>query len=214
MTRRGEVLCALVAAICLALVGAGCGEPVGKKLKPAIPDLGEGGEPPAKAAPAANAEPNPATPAPAEPAAKPAPAPGAEPGVTAEKVEDVLKKKTVEQVYDPINRPDPFKPYVDVPPGIESGGGPTQYELRFYTLRAIAWGGAKALAMVVDPKGASYAVRTGDVIGRGEDHGTVTAIHPDKIVVSKEGRDFSGRPVSRTVEILLHPEIVQIQGGR
>jgi hypothetical protein len=187
----------------IVLVLAGCGEPVDQPPTPAPDAPAETETPPAS--PDAAAAPVPTAPVPGAPEAAP---------LAPEKTAEVLAKKTVEIVYDPINRPDPFKPYIEVPPPIDSTAGPTLFELRFYTLRAVAWGGPKPLAMVVDPKGMSYAVRVGDVIGRGEDVGTITAIQPDKIVVSKQGFDFMKRPITRSIEIQLHPESEQLQGGR
>ena len=116
----------------------------------------------------------------------------------------VLRRRTSEYVYDPINRTDPFEPCFELEDETLDTGGPTLFEIRFYQLRAISWGTQEPVAMVEDPEGSAYGIRIGDVIGA--ERGEVIAITSEKIQIRVVSLGVMGREIVNTIDILLHPE--------
>ena len=192
-TTRRIFIAALIAAGALVLMfAASCGEPANKAPKMKDVQLDEERAPANK----------PAVPT----AAKPAPSGTEQPSaVTPEDAENVLKKKTEEFVYDPINKPDPFKSVTQEQtsqPGDE--GRPNFFEIRFYKLVGIVWGTSKPLAIFEDPSGRAFTLKTGDRVGKEE--GVLSQIKPDRVVITRESLNFEGKKELKELEILLHPE--------
>lgn len=126
-----------------------------------------------------------------------------EPAISDEEAAKVLKKKTSEFVYDPINKADPFNALSEESDELLETEGPLVFELRFYNLRAILWGSSEPIAMFEDPKGSAFALHVGDEIGK--ERGKIVAINPDGVQVQTEFVDFRGQVTYRPITILLHP---------
>lgn len=175
---------AVVAAVLMVVVlwVPACGEPADQPPGPAVPK-------PAPAAPAASGNPQQQQ---------------QEPEMTTEEMEKVLKKKTEERYYDPINKTDPFKPFVAKSEDQSGTTGPTRYELRFYTLRVVAWGGIDPVAMFEDPTGMAFPRREGDVLG--SEMAKIVSIEPDRVTVRMDTRDWKGNLSTRSITIRLRSE--------
>ena len=65
-------------------------------------------------------------------------------------------------------------------------------------------GNGGRIAMAQDSSGIGYTIKVGDRIGF--NHGRVTAILPDRVVVTEMVEDIEGNIVSRKRVLLLHPE--------
>ncbi|HPQ71305.1 MAG TPA: pilus assembly protein PilP [bacterium] len=121
-------------------------------------------------------------------------------------------QKTLDEVgvayqYDPINKPDPFRPYA---PREGDGIGKTdnpllKYEVRYFKLVGIIQSTETPLAIFEDPNGRSYTVKTGDLIGK--NGGSIRAILNDAVIIT-ETRIAWASEGTETVEmtIRLRPE--------
>jgi type IV pilus assembly protein PilP len=101
--------------------------------------------------------------------------------------------------FDVASRKDPFKPWVM---SRADGDGTARrqrkeslpihsYDVGQFRLIGIITGAGENRAMVVDPQGKGYVLRTGMTIGRNE--GRITAISGSGVTVAEQFRDDSGR---------------------
>jgi type IV pilus assembly protein PilP len=112
--------------------------------------------------------------------------------------------------YDPTGKRDPFRSFVrdklrDDAVGIESPL--EQFELGQLTVSGVVWQADRRRALVLDPSGAAYVVKTGDRIGKND--GVVTEIGDSTLVVLESYVDFHGDKTEKEIEM----RIRQSTGG-
>ncbi len=191
-----RVIRLILVAIVIAGLCVGCGG--GQKDLPAPP--------PKKAQPKA--------PPRKSPAAKPAVDKGVKKAVqeassiNVSKSKEVLDKVGVSFTYDPVNKPDPFKPYkTDI--DIQGPGGLNpllRYEVRYFRLVGISMDESEPMALFEDPAGRAYILHIGDRIGRGG--GIVQSITKDTVIVTETriSPRFEAGTETVQIPIRLHPE--------
>lgn len=112
--------------------------------------------------------------------------------------------------FDFSNKKDPFKPFVvetkkvkpEIKGGSSFGGLPIQnYEVNQFKVLGIITGLKENNALVVDPAGKAYVVKSGMEIGK--NNGRITRIDTASIEVFEQYRDDGGRFRKRTVRISL-----------
>jgi type IV pilus assembly protein PilP len=112
--------------------------------------------------------------------------------------------------YDSTGKRDPFRSFVkdklrddvaDVESPLE------QFELGQLTISGVVWQADRRRALVLDPSGQAYVVKTGDRIGKND--GVVTEIGDSALVVLESYVDFHGDKTEKEIEI----RIRQSTGG-
>jgi type IV pilus assembly protein PilP len=112
--------------------------------------------------------------------------------------------------YDPTGKRDPFRSFVrdklrediaDVESPLE------QFELGQLTISGVVWQADRRRALVLDPSGQAYVVKTGDRIGKND--GVVTEIGDSALVVLESYVDFHGDKTEKEIEM----RIRQSTGG-
>jgi len=112
--------------------------------------------------------------------------------------------------YDATGKRDPFRSFVkdklredvaDVASPLE------QFELGQLTVSGVVWQADRRRALVLDPAGQAYVVKTGDRIGKND--GVVTEISDSSLVVLESYVDFHGDKTEKEIEM----RIRQITGG-
>jgi type IV pilus assembly protein PilP len=112
--------------------------------------------------------------------------------------------------YDPTGKRDPFRSFVkdklredatDVASPLE------QFELGQLTVSGVVWQADRRRALVLDPSGQAYVVKTGDRIGKND--GVVTEISDASLVVLESYVDFHGDKTEKEIEM----RIRQSTGG-
>jgi type IV pilus assembly protein PilP len=178
---------------CFLVMGFGCGEEAPKPTKVPIS--------PAARRPAA-------TPVPAKVPPKP------------EEVVKVEPPPMVSFSYNPHGRPNPFRPLVverkeKIPPGKKAEaagkkerrvpGTPLErLDLAEVKLVAVVWDIPKPRAMVEDKAGKGYILSVGTRIGK--NHGQVSKITPEGVVVSEKTEAQDGKIRTREVPLRLYTE--------
>lgn len=112
--------------------------------------------------------------------------------------------------YDPTGKRDPFRSFVkdklrDDAADIESPL--EQFELGQLTITGVVWQADRRRALVLDPSGQAYVVKTGDRIGKND--GVVTEIGDSALVVLESYVDFHGDKTEKEIEM----RIRQSTGG-
>jgi type IV pilus assembly protein PilP len=141
----------------------------------------------------------------------PAAAPGkAAKGAGSERVQTQYGASAANYRYDPTGKRDPFRSFVkdklrddaaDVESPLE------QFELGQLTISGVVWQADRRRALVLDPSGQAYVVKTGDRIGKND--GVVTEIDDSALVVRESYVDFHGDKTEKEIEI----RIRQSTGG-
>jgi Tfp pilus assembly protein PilP len=112
--------------------------------------------------------------------------------------------------YDATGKRDPFRSFVkdklredvaDVESPLE------QFELGQLTISGVVWQADRRRALVLDPSGQAYVVKTGDRIGKND--GVVTEIDDSALVVLESYVDFHGDKTEKEIEM----RIRQSTGG-
>jgi type IV pilus assembly protein PilP len=112
--------------------------------------------------------------------------------------------------YDSTGKRDPFRSFVkdklredlaDVASPLE------QFELGQLTVSGVVWQADRRRALVLDPAGQAYVVKTGDRIGKND--GVVTEIGDSSLVVLESYVDFHGDKTEKEIEM----RIRQSTGG-
>lgn len=112
--------------------------------------------------------------------------------------------------YDPTGKRDPFRSFVkdklredvaDIESPLE------QFELGQLTISGVVWQADRRRALVLDPSGQAYVVKTGDRIGKND--GVVTEIGDSTLVVLESYVDFHGDKTEKEIEM----RIRQSTGG-
>jgi Tfp pilus assembly protein PilP len=117
------------------------------------------------------------------------------------------KPKEVVYIYNPGDRPDPFRPfYIESRRGetiLECRGVPpgplTEKEITQFSLVAVVGGGKQTIAMVQDTEGKGYVLRLGTYVGM--KCGKVATIGPDGVIIEEPYRDLLGRKQTRKVSL-------------
>jgi type IV pilus assembly protein PilP len=122
-------------------------------------------------------------------------------------LEGPKKTKPSSFIYDPTGKPDPFKPFIlEVRRSKEEADKTLQplqrYELSQLKLVAIIWNIDTPRALVEDSAGKGYIISKGSLIGN--NHGKVTDILQNEIVVAEESVDIFGETKTRSIRIKLH----------
>jgi len=112
--------------------------------------------------------------------------------------------------YDATGKRDPFRSFVkeelhadaiDVQSPLE------QFELGQLTVSGVVWQADRRRALVLDPAGQAYVVKTGDRMGKND--GVVTQIDDSSLVVLESYVDFHGDKTEKEIEM----RIRQSTGG-
>jgi len=112
--------------------------------------------------------------------------------------------------YDATGKRDPFRSFVkdklredvaDIASPLE------QFELGQLTVSGVVWQADRRRALVLDPAGQAYVVKTGDRIGKND--GVVTEIGDSSLLVLESYVDFHGDKTEKEIEM----RIRQSTGG-
>jgi type IV pilus assembly protein PilP len=137
-------------------------------------------------------------------------APTAKAGASAETARTNYGGTVVGYRYDPTGKRDPFRSFVkdklhddanDVQSPLQ------QFELGQLTISGVVWQADRRRALVLDPSGQAYIVKTGDRIGKND--GVVTEIGDSALVVLESYVDFHGDKTEKEIEL----RIRQSTGG-
>ena len=124
------------------------------------------------------------------------------------------KKEEVEYSYNPVGKPDPFKPFLQltsVREGSRSGVlTPLQkYDISQLKLVAIISSPEGNTALVEDATGKGYFLKKGTFIGKND--GKVTKILKDKVIIEEVYQDIFGQSKFNEISLFLHK--VEEEGG-
>ena len=117
------------------------------------------------------------------------------------------KKEEVEYSYNPVGKPDPFKPFIGL---ISPRGGsktapltPLQkYDISQLKLVAIISSPDGNIALVEDVAGKGYFLKRGTWIGKND--GKVTKILKDKVIIEEVYQDIFGQTKANEISLFLH----------
>ena len=131
-----------------------------------------------------------------------------EPPQIVEKVEQKEpEKKPEEFVYNPVGKPDPFKPFLQL---TDKGTvrrahlTPLQkYEISQLKLVAIIISPQGNVALVEDSQGKGYFLKKGTVVGSND--GKVTQILKDRVIIEEVYQDIFGQTKANEISLFLHP---------
>ena len=129
-----------------------------------------------------------------------------EPTKVADKKEGEKKEET-EYAYNPLGKPDPFKPFLQLTPSkTYSKKGPQtplqKYEISQLTLVAIITNPEGNIALVEDLTGKGYFLKKGTEIGKND--GTVKQILKDKVIIEEVYEDIFGQKKLNEISLFLH----------
>ena len=124
------------------------------------------------------------------------------------------KKEEVEYSYNPVGKPDPFKPFLQltsVRGGSRSGVlTPLQkYDISQLKLVAIISSPEGNTALVEDATGKGYFLKKGTYIGKND--GKVTKVLKDKVIIEEVYQDIFGQSKFNEISLFLHK--VEEEGG-
>jgi len=124
-----------------------------------------------------------------------------------EKKEALEKKEEVEYIYNPVGKPDPFKPFIQMTSNKEYSKStplsPLQkYEISQLKLVAIIVAPEGNIAMVEDTLGKGFFLKKGTGIGKND--GKVKRILMDKVIVEEVYEDSLGQKKMNEIMLLLH----------
>jgi type IV pilus assembly protein PilP len=111
--------------------------------------------------------------------------------------------------YDPTGKRDPFRSFVrdKLSEDTLAESPLEQFELGQLTISGVVWQADRRRALVLDPAGQAYVVKTGDRIGKND--GVVTEIGDSALVVLESYIDFHGDKTEKEIEM----RIRQSTGG-
>jgi type IV pilus assembly protein PilP len=117
------------------------------------------------------------------------------------------KEETVEYTYNPVGKPDPFKPFVQLSGGREFAKNvpltPLQkYEISQLKLVAVIINPQGNIALVEDSSGKGYFLKKGTSVGKNE--GRVTRILKDRVIVQEVHEDIAGQRKVNEIPLILH----------
>jgi len=132
----------------------------------------------------------------------------AEPVQVAAKVEKkkAAEKEEPEFTYNPVGKPDPFKPFIQLTPEKMRKTAfltPLQkYDISQLKLVAIITLPEGSVALVEDQQGKGYFLKRGTAIGRRD--GKVKAIHKDRVIIEEAYSDVLGQAKVNEISLFLH----------
>ena len=129
-----------------------------------------------------------------------------EPMKPAEKKE-LEKKQEMEYTYNPVGKPDPFKPFIQITPAKEYSRSvpltPLQkYETSQLKLVAIITTPEGNVALVEDSAGKGYFLRKGTGIGKND--GKVKIILKDKVIIEEVDEGILGQKKINEISLFLY----------
>jgi type IV pilus assembly protein PilP len=129
-----------------------------------------------------------------------------EPAKGSEKKE-IEKKEETDYAYNPVGKPDPFKPFIQITPTKEYLKTvpltPLQkYEISQLKLVAIIVSPEGNVALVEDSAGKGYFLKKGTGIGKND--GKVKKILKDRVIIEEVYDDISGQKKSNEISLFLH----------
>lgn len=143
------------------------------------------------------------------------PTKGKSPVVVKKKVEPVKpaekkeleKKEEMEYTYNPVGKPDPFKPFIQITPAKEYSRSvpltPLQkYETSQLKLVAIITTPEGNVALVEDSAGKGYFLRKGTGIGKND--GKVKIILKDKVIIEEVYEGILGQKKINEISLFLY----------
>jgi type IV pilus assembly protein PilP len=107
--------------------------------------------------------------------------------------------------YDPTDKVDPFKSYIRRQVTLESDESASpleRFDLSQLTVMGIIWGVDEPRALIKDPTGKGYIVRSGTPIGKNK--GRILRIEDNKVVVKETYLDHLDRATTKEVELELY----------
>jgi type IV pilus assembly protein PilP len=107
--------------------------------------------------------------------------------------------------YDPTDKVDPFKSYIKRQITLDNTAESSpleRFDLSQLTVMGIIWGVDEPRALVRDPTGKGYIVRTGTPIGKNK--GRILRIEDNKVVVKETYLDHLDRATTKEVELELY----------
>jgi type IV pilus assembly protein PilP len=129
-----------------------------------------------------------------------------EPPKVAEKKEPE-KKEEAEYSYNPVGKPDPFRPFIQLTS--TKGDSKTapltplqKYDISQLKLVAIISSPDGNIALVEDVAGKGYFLKKGTWIGKND--GKVTKILKDKVIVEEVYQDIFGQTKTNEISLFLH----------
>jgi type IV pilus assembly protein PilP len=115
------------------------------------------------------------------------------------------KKGEVEYSYNPIGKPDPFRPFIQLASreGLRKAVTPLQrFEISQLKLVAIISTSQGNVALVEDATGKGYVLKKGTPIGKND--GKVVKIQQDRVVIEEVYQDIFGQTKTNEVSLSLH----------
>ncbi len=115
------------------------------------------------------------------------------------------KKEEAEYSYNPIGKPDPFKPFIQLASreGLRKAVTPLQrFDISQLKLVAIISTSQGNVALVEDATGKGYVLKKGTWIGKND--GKVTKILKDKVIIEEVYQDIFGQTKTSEISLLLH----------
>jgi type IV pilus assembly protein PilP len=121
--------------------------------------------------------------------------------------ESLEKKEEMEYTYNPVGKPDPFKPFIQMTSTKEYSKrtplAPLQkYEISQLTLVAIIVAPEGNIAMVEDLLGKGFFLKKGTEIGKND--GKVKNIFMDKVIIEEVYEDSLGQKKINEISLILH----------
>jgi len=107
--------------------------------------------------------------------------------------------------YDPTDKIDPFKSYIKRQITLDNEGESSpleRFDLSQLVVMGIIWGVDEPRALIKDPTGKGYIVRTGTPIGKNK--GRILRIEDNKVVVKETYLDHLDRATTKEVELELY----------
>jgi type IV pilus assembly protein PilP len=123
------------------------------------------------------------------------------------KKESLEKKEETEYTYNPVGKPDPFKPFIQMTSIKEYSKNtlltPLQkYEISQLKLVAIIVAPEGNIAMVEDLLGKGFFLKKGTEIGKND--GKVKKILLDKVIIEEVYEDSLGQKKTNEISLFLH----------
>ena len=119
---------------------------------------------------------------------------------------ETKKKEEVEYSYNPVGKPDPFRPFIQITSMRETRTVPLtplqKYEITQLKLVAIITAPEGNIALVEDTAGKGYFIKKGTEIGKNE--GKVVKILKDRVIIEELYQDVWGQTKNNEVTLFLH----------
>jgi len=115
------------------------------------------------------------------------------------------RKEESEYSYNPIGKPDPFKPFIQLASreGARKLATPLQkFDISQLKLVAIISTSHGNVALVEDATGKGYILKKGTWVGKND--GKVTKILRDKVIIEEVYQDIFGQTKTSEISLLLH----------